>query len=563
MPSDDFSCNYDNLILSTDKCNFALKYCGDTGTYFNLISFHYCQLNDNIYISMLIFLLMMLVCFYILSDTSNKYVSTSLTIISDKLGFSPNISALTLLALGNGAPDVISSIVASDDADGLYMGLGSLLGSGMVLTTLVFSLVILFSKEEIKVIPKMFIRECVFYLISLIVLGIFGIDNKITLWEAILFMFIYVLNVIAAKIIEIYFHKSKVIDKEDKGVSDNLTDDSLKLRNDEKDVQNESFAEEVAEIITEHKRSYIENDSVAKDVTLKTLNTDGINLHQRNKIKKRPGIFYRIKRHYFNIVEDYQKLPLYRKIIYLVFELPLNIFRDISIPTLEENKFHRVTFILHPIFALLITITFVQLWEILIANYLVAIGVFIIAISFTIILFILFKNSTEPPKTILPFCFINFVISIIWIWAASNLIVDTINFLGIIFGINTSFLGLTLLAIGNSVQDAGLNCSLSKNGYGEMAIAGSLAGPLFNLLIGLSLSLIQITIKQGDIKFNFFSIDNLSNLIAYIGIIANLVFLLIISFITKYKLGKINAYISLVLFVVYIMLLTIFTFIIN
>ena len=153
--------------------------------------------------------------------------------------------------------------------------------------------------------------------------------------------------------------------------------------------------------------------------------------------------------------------------------------------------------------------------------------------------------------------------SIVWIWAASNLIVDVINFLGIIFGINTSFLGLTLLAIGNSVQDAGLNCSLSKNGYGEMAIAGSLAGPLFNLLIGLSLSLIQITLKQGEIKFNFFSKDNLSNLIAYLGIVLNLIFLLIISFVTKYKLGKKNAIISMVIFIVYIVLLTVFTFVIN
>jgi Ca2+/Na+ antiporter len=32
---------------------------------------------------------------------------------------------------------------------------------------------------------------------------------------------------------------------------------------------------------------------------------------------------------------------------------------------------------------------------------------------------------------------------------------------------------------------------LAKKGYGEMAIAGSIAGPLFNVLVGLGISLIR------------------------------------------------------------------------
>ena len=36
--------------------------------------------------------------------------------------------------------------------------------------------------------------------------------------------------------------------------------------------------------------------------------------------------------------------------------------------------------------------------------------------------------------------------------------------------------------------DLSLNCALAKNGYGEMGIAGSIAGPLFNLMIGLGIT---------------------------------------------------------------------------
>ena len=41
-----------------------------------------------------------------------------------------------------------------------------------------------------------------------------------------------------------------------------------------------------------------------------------------------------------------------------------------------------------------------------------------------------------------------------------------------------------------------LNCALARTGYGEMGITGSIAGPLFNLLIGLSTALIKLTLEK-------------------------------------------------------------------
>ena len=63
---------------------------------------------------------------------------------------------------------------------------------------------------------------------------------------------------------------------------------------------------------------------------------------------------------------------------------------------------------------------------------------------------------------------------------------------------------MTLLAFGNSAPgkiilnniDLSVNISLAKAGYGEMAIAGSIAGPLFNVLIGLGISLIKKNLLQ-------------------------------------------------------------------
>lgn len=61
--------------------------------------------------------------------------------------------------------------------------------------------------------------------------------------------------------------------------------------------------------------------------------------------------------------------------------------------------------------------------------------------------------------------------------------------IGTIYNIAPAYLGLTVLAWGNSMGDFFSNTAVAKQGLGEMAIAGCYGGPVFNILIGLSISL--------------------------------------------------------------------------
>lgn len=74
----------------------------------------------------------------------------------------------------------------------------------------------------------------------------------------------------------------------------------------------------------------------------------------------------------------------------------------------------------------------------------------------------------------------------------ANIIVDLLVLVGMLTGINTAILGLTILSWGNSVGDAIASMSISKKGFGEMAVTGCVAGPVFNLMLGLGL----ITVKS-------------------------------------------------------------------
>ena len=104
---------------------------------------------------------------------------------------SQNLAGVTLLALGNGAPDVISSIVASENVDsGIEFSVGALTGAGIFVTSIVISSVIFFAKK-VTVNRSLYIRDLAFYIISLVLLLIFSLDNKITLLESISFYVIY------------------------------------------------------------------------------------------------------------------------------------------------------------------------------------------------------------------------------------------------------------------------------------------------------------------------------------------------------------------------------------
>jgi Ca2+/Na+ antiporter len=62
--------------------------------------------------------------------------------------------------------------------------------------------------------------------------------------------------------------------------------------------------------------------------------------------------------------------------------------------------------------------------------------------------------------------------------------------------INQVLLGATVLAVGNTLADYFANSSLSALGYGVMACTGSLAGQLFNFLIGFGANTLKINLNK-------------------------------------------------------------------
>lgn len=89
-------------------CHNALEFCEDYESNYNFYELHFCTFNDHAYITVPIVLLIIALCFYILGSTADSFLSPALAKLSMTLGMSESLAGVTLLALGNGAPDVVS-----------------------------------------------------------------------------------------------------------------------------------------------------------------------------------------------------------------------------------------------------------------------------------------------------------------------------------------------------------------------------------------------------------------------------------------------------------------------
>lgn len=75
---------------------------------------------------------------YNLASTADTYLSPALETISDKFSCSESLAGVTLLALGNGAPDVFAAFSAGGTKeDEINLLIASLFGSALFISTVV------------------------------------------------------------------------------------------------------------------------------------------------------------------------------------------------------------------------------------------------------------------------------------------------------------------------------------------------------------------------------------------------------------------------------------------
>ena len=146
--------------------------------------------------------------------------------------------------------------------------------------------------------------------------------------------------------------------------------------------------------------------------------------------------------------------------------------------------------------------------------------------------------------------------SILWIWFTANLLIDILNLFGVMSGINSSILGLTVLAWGNSTGDLMANLSIARKGFAEMAMTGCYAGPLFNLLMGLGLSTLKPNLDSNNLPISFSINDTVTRipLIMMIGITVSMILALIYTAISKFSITIAQARLKLIIYAIIVVI---------
>ena len=122
------------------ECDFAAKYCKDDAYSRN----YYCLESGAARALFLAGCMVWLgLLFVLLGSTADDYFSPALEQFSSQLGLPPRFAGVTLLALGNGAPDVSSTWSSiAQGGDGYLLALGALTGAGMFVGTVVAGAVV-------------------------------------------------------------------------------------------------------------------------------------------------------------------------------------------------------------------------------------------------------------------------------------------------------------------------------------------------------------------------------------------------------------------------------------
>ncbi|KAL7097533.1 hypothetical protein ACP275_10G150500 [Erythranthe tilingii] len=414
------------------------------GGYFNYLEIFYCSTGgggiDSPLLGYFLLLLWLVVLFYVLGNTTAEYFCPSVEGLSAAMNLSPTIAGTTLLPLGNGANDVFSSVISFTGRNG-GVGLSSVLGGALFITCFVVGVVsISVSSKRVRVDKRSFVRDVVFFLFVLCCLLAIMAFARVTLWFATCFMCLYFLYIGVVSFMHLFY-------KEEEN----------KLIN--------------AAIGTPLLLGYVEEDE-EKGQPLLLLQEKEINF-----------------KNYYN----YWSLFIY------IVELPLSLPRKLTIPLISEENwskpFATISTTLAPILLATLCNTQGETKNNLVSKaslsiYLssILVGIFLGALT------LIFTNESGPPKRFrFPWLAGCFLMSIVWTYITVEELVSLMVSFGNILGISPAILGLTVLAWGNSLGDLISNATMALrggSGGAQVAISGCYAGPLFNTLVGLGVSLV-------------------------------------------------------------------------
>lgn len=408
------------LNSTSDRCSAAWDYCRTEEPYVNFFVAHYCILREVPFLSSIIAVIILIVFFDLISYLGEDYISRAVAKLTTYMKITEATAGKTILALANGAADVITAMLASANSRSVsHLAIGGLLGGHLFGVTLVLGSVILYSSNKmIGGLSNSKIEMDICFFIGSIAL-------------VILFGFLEVSSyILGGCLLLIYFSYLIVV-----LVLNAPKTESNKLRqsNDGSDPRG---------MLRSNIPSYFEKESLLSD--------DEQNYIEEDHFQE---ILLKLKKRAY---KDWKSSMIIYKIIYFM-GMPFKLLIQLTVPPVATpllNPYQKFIYPFTTTFFLLFNhdLLFVELNLLAFKLPMWLLGLVLACIA-TIVLCMFYKASEDNAYKPTPRFFFNLLAilgSVSWLSFIISIVISIVTFLGFLSGLPKIFFGVFVLACGNS-----------------------------------------------------------------------------------------------------------------
>ncbi|XP_072584283.1 sodium/potassium/calcium exchanger 2 isoform X2 [Vulpes vulpes] len=493
----------------------------------------------------------MIYMFIALAIVCDEFFVPSLTVITEKLGISDDVAGATFMAAGGSAPELFTSLIGVFIAHS-NVGIGTIVGSAVFNILFVIGMCALFSREILNLTWWPLFRDVSFYIVDLIMLIIFFLDNVIMWWESLLLLtayFGYVVfmkfNVQVERWVKQMINRNKVV-KVTAPEAQAKAKPRLQRGGSSASLHNSLMRNSIFQLMIHTLDPLAEElGSYGKLKYYDTMTEEG-------RFREKASILHKIAKKKCQVDENERQNGAANHVEKI--ELPNSTSTEVEMTTPSDaSEPVQNGNLSHTIEAAEAQTTetgedeedqpLSLAWP---SNPRKQVT-FLIVFPIVFPLWITLPDVRKPSSR--KFFPITFFGSITWIAVFSYLMVWWAHQVGETIGISEEIMGLTILAAGTSIPDLITSVIVARKGLGDMAVSSSVGSNIFDITVGLPLPWLLYTIIH---RFQPVAVSSNGLFCAIVLLFIMLLFVILSIALCKWRMNKVLGFIMFGLYFVFL-----------